>query len=721
MAEEQMLPPTVAISDEDAPTKKITAQQLQRLGRNLSKLFEQYESDRRFAEEKWLRNLRQILGIYDPEVERTMNSKKSRAYPRITRVKCTSVLSRLMNLMFPGNERNWTLKASPNAEMDPEDVQEAIQLAMQQGEKAGLKNQGLTEELVQQAVQDLAEARAEALSRLLDDQLQELGGDQTSDYVRLNRKVAKSGIDYGIGYLRGPYVRQKELTRWTVNPRTRQPMPLVEREFKPQFEFMPVWDVYIDMSARTPEEADGYFLRFVMSKSQVRRLADRDDFFENMVKEIIKRHPRGNYRPKGFETSLKNMGVAENVKATEEPPIGKFEVLAYHGPVDAKQLIEAGVDVPEDKRADEIDAEVWMIEGQVIKADINAWAKLGVEMRQLHSFVFDEDDTSPLGNGMPDAMRDSQMAISAASRMLLDNASVTCGPNLEANLDLLVNDQDLTTIEADKIWYREGTGADANVPALRPVSINSHVPELLNIISTFREFADDETFVGPATGGDMERGYSEPMRTAAGASMLRGDAALPFKDIVRNYDAFTQSLIQSMVLFNRKFNPEKTPEADYNIIARGATSLIAKEIRGIQIDQLSATLTPDERMYVDDRKLVEQKFKTRDLEDMLVSPAIAERRLQARQEQQAAEDERREEMVKAEIRKTLSDAFKNITQGQKNSAAADAEMVQAALSVLVEGGKLDLEEQKVIEASAARRESGPASQSQGEPRSSGAA
>ena len=86
---------------------------------------------------------------------------------------------------------------------------------------------------------------------------------------------------------------------------------------------------------------------------------------------------------------------------------------------------------------------------------------------------------------------------------------------------------------------------------------------------------------------------------------MRGDAALPFKDIVRNYDSFTQSVIWSLVQFNRKFNPDEAPEGDYDVIARGATSLIAKEVRGAQIDMLSQTLTPEERDHVDERKFVE--------------------------------------------------------------------------------------------------------------------
>jgi hypothetical protein len=167
--------------------------------------------------------------------------------------------------------------------------------------------------------------------------------------------------------------------------------------------------------------------------------------------------------------------------------------------------------------------------------------------------------------------------------------------------------------------------------------------------------------------------------------MLRGDAALPFKDIVRNFDAFTQSIIVSVVQFNRKFNPDDAPEGDYNVIARGATSLIAKEIRGIQVDQLSQTLSPEERVHVDERKLVEARFAVRDLVNLLVPPDEAKRR-QAQAAQAAQEQQQQTgELTAATIRKTLAEAFKNVTQGQKNVTAADAATISAALDVLEKG------------------------------------
>jgi hypothetical protein len=201
----------------------------------------------------------------------------------------------------------------------------------------------------------------------------------------------------------------------------------------------------------------------------------------------------------------------------------------------------------------------------------------------------------------------------------------------------------------------------------------------------FMKFVDMETFVGPATGGDMAQTPSEPMRTAAGASMLRGDAALPFKDIVRSFDQFTQSVIESLVQFNREFNPELAPEGDYNVIARGATSLIAKEVRGMQVDQLSQTLKPEEMVYVDQRKMVEARFAVRDLQGMLLSEADAARNKAAGDAAAAAQQKQQQDLAEANVRKLLSDAFKNIAQGNKNSAAADAQTVKAALEVLEKG------------------------------------
>ena len=684
---EDSKPPSVDVgpdADGVQPVKKIDSATLALLGQELDKLFLQYASDRRLTELKWMRNLRQYLGVYDPEIEKQLGQGRSRAYPRITRVKSISVLSRIMNLMFPGNERNWELSAAPSAEMSPDDVQSAVQSMQQEQSQDGGPPAQIDQDFVDAAVQQLADQRAANLSKHIDSQLQEIGGDQTVDFISLNRKVVNSGIMYGVGVLRGPYVRTENKVQWGADG-SGGFTPQNHTSYKPQYDFLPVWDFYPDMSARSLP-GEGYFTRLIMGRSELRKLANRDDFFAKQIKNYIAGNSSGNYKAKEFEQELRAMGTKANVTESKSDPQGKYEIIVWNGPVSAERLGMLGVDVPESAKADDIEAEIWMVAGNVIKADMNPWRKLGIRnMKTVHTFVFDENDTSPIGDGLPNVVRDSQMSICAATRMTIDNAAITCGPNLEINTNLLRADQDLVTIEAYKNWYRDDDGQTAQFPAVRKVEIDGHLPELQNLITMFMGFADMETFVGPATGGDMSKAPSEPMRTAAGASMLRGDAALPFKDIVRNFDFFTQSVILSLVEFNKKFNPSMAPAGDYCVIARGATSLIAKEVRGMQLDMLSQTLTPEERDHIDERKFVEQKFAVRDMTSLMVPEAEADRKKAARQQAAAAAQQQQDALAEANVRKLSADSYKSVSQAQKNSTAADATTAKTSLDILQHG------------------------------------
>jgi hypothetical protein len=65
-------PQAVEVAPEPSPVRRIDKEQMKLLGGALSKTFTGYSSDRHQAEQKWLRNLRQHLGIYDPEIEQQL-------------------------------------------------------------------------------------------------------------------------------------------------------------------------------------------------------------------------------------------------------------------------------------------------------------------------------------------------------------------------------------------------------------------------------------------------------------------------------------------------------------------------------------------------------------------------------------------------------------------------------------------------------------------------
>lgn len=664
---------------------KLDKNALSSLGHTLQARFVQYRNERKLAEIRWTRNVRQYQGVYDPEVEQAIDRNRSRAYPKLTRVKCVSMLSRLMNMLFQATDKNWTLAPSPMPDLSQEDLQQVLNDLQQQYPDITK----VTSEQVNYAICEFAKKRAANLETLIEDQLVNMGGAGQPNYVGLNRKALASGIQYGCGVLRGPFVTEQTKRSWQIA--NGQLVAIETVAYAPEFEFIPIWDYYPDISAKTLGQMDGQFVRRVMNRQHFVELKKRPDFFAEQIDEVLRGMPNGNYVREAYETELRSLGPQIN---TPQNQTGKFECIVWDGIVQGEELARCGVNVAEKFLNDAVMATVWMVNGIVIKAEVNPWVTLTDDKRGVkmyHHFIFEEDESFILGNGLPNIMRDSQLGLCAATRILLDNASVQ--RVFEMNMAVAARGQDMSSINPDQIFYRDDDdAATMNLPMLRPIDLPTKTAELQTLVSLFQSFADQETFVGPATGGDMQKGPSEPFRTAAGASMLRGDAALPFKDVVRNFDAFTESIIGSLILFNAKFNSSPDIRGDFNPVARGASSLMAKEVQGMQIDNLATTLTEEEKPYLNARALLRARLRTRDVDphEVVYDDAKCDE-IDASNAQRAQEAAQLQlQVTQAEIRKTLSDVLKNIAQANKNSAGAEAQTANVILQAVEKGVNPDM-------------------------------
>jgi len=678
----------------DAPGVTLDPQGRRALGDQLSSRFKQYETDRRLAELKWERNARQYLGVYDPDIELKMDLNRSRAYPKLTRVKCVSMLSRLMNLLFQADDKNWSVSPSAVPDLNTEDLQQVLDtLSPPSPPGAAMAAPGMAapppatppaDDVIEQAIREFAQKRAERLELEIEDQLQELGGNRSCDYVSLCRQVLASGIQYGAGVLKGPFVREETMRRWQPDANGHL-IAVPYQAFRPNYEYVSLWDYYPDMSAKILHQMEGQFERVVMNRHQVVMLKQRPDFMADQIDAFLRESPQGNYVRRAFETELRSLGVAINVSQAVR---NKYEAIVWEGHVAGTDLAACGVPVTDAQREQDLHAIVWLLGNYVVKAELSPWSSLKSEgqMATYHHFVFEEDETFLLGNGLPAIMRDSQLGVCAATRMALDNGSVQ--RVFEFNTMLLSPGQDITAINPDKIFYRDDDSpATAQYPAIRPIEMPLHLEELTGLLRVFQDFADQETFVGPTTGGDMSKGPSEPFRTAAGASMLRGDAALPFKDVVRNFDRFTESVIGSLIVFNKNFNTNPAMRGDFKAVARGATSLIAKEVLGIQLDNLAQTLTDEEKQYINMRALARARVRVRDLDsaDIVYDDARCDAIDQAAQQQQQQQQQEQQQMLQAQIRELLAGALKDLSQAGKNSAMAEATSANVILGALEKG------------------------------------
>ena len=122
---------------------------------------------------------------------------------------------------------------------------------------------------------------------------------------------------------------------------------------------------------------------------------------------------------------------------------------------------------------------MWLLDNVVIKAKLNP---METRRRPIHEFIFEEDDINLAGVGLPQVVRDSQLGICEAVRMMFDNGSITCGPSLLLRLGLLAPGQD-TSIHSFKTWIADPDAENTNVPPVENVNIENHIPDLLQIVN----------------------------------------------------------------------------------------------------------------------------------------------------------------------------------------------------------------------------------------------
>lgn len=237
------------------------------------------------------------------------------------------------------------------------------------------------------------------------------------------------------------------------------------------------------------------------------------------------------------------------------------------------------------------------------------------------------------------------------------------GPQVEVNWSLMTEDTDLSSFYPRKIWYREGKGIDAQYPALRVYNIDSHVDELLKIIDAFKQFGDEETTLPTWMIGQMVNN-----ETAQATSGRMATITVSIKDVVKNFDAFTEKVMRDLYAWNMEFNPRQDIKGDYQCKARGVSSLVMKEVRMQALNQLATTLTDQERDYIPTRELLSERFKAHDIAINLLTEEEVQKIHDARD--QSIQNKLQIEMLQSEIAKNKAQSMSLLTKSKKTNVEA---------------------------------------------------
>lgn len=547
------------------------ASMLDGLGVQLCAEFQNAKNLRQYREEEWARDLRDYEGEYGDDVK--IQEGRSRAFIRLNRAKVKSIDARMTDMLFPAGDRNWSIEATPIPELDMETMAPEIEAILS-------RDGQLDEEALLEAVHEVAQERAAAMESQIEDYLAEF------NYTEEAREVLHSGHLFGTGIIKGPFVVERTTRRYT-----RQPGPdgkpafalTIKSELLPVAKAVPIWNVYPDPYARSAQDCEFIWERNIVARHEIRRLADDPRFDGDAIRQYLRDNPDGDVRDMTpFEYELLHASKEDDKGARAHTR--KYALLERWGYIDGKFLQEAGIDVPEDMLDVEAEAVVWMLGSKVIRIAQSVLPQGSIPYK---FYYFEKDSYSIWGRGICSINRWPQQLFNAAIRMMVDNGAITSGPQIEVNADLMEDEDDLTKLVPFRVWVRRGRGVEAQHPALRVYDLGSRTQEFMAMAKTFADLSDEVTALPKFTYGQPGAGAS---KTVGGLSMLMGQANIALKDNVKNWDeGITTPLIADFYHYEMNHGTNEAAKGDYQVVARGASSLIAKEVRSQALEQFAAT------------------------------------------------------------------------------------------------------------------------------------
>ncbi len=536
-------------------------------------------SKRTPIEERWLQDLQQFHGKYAEAITADLKrDKKSSLYINATRPKTNVMESRLSDMLFPTDDRNWGIGPTPVPELTVEaenvartaaDAKIALIDNPDDDEFTQVSKDADREMIVIQSHQEEARKRARAMEAEIDDKLRQC------NYSIQARDVIRDACKIGTGIMKGPVTDNKPRRGWAKDAATKLHQMVAKENEEPSFWRVDPWSFFPDSDATNMEENEAVYERHMLNPKQMRKLAKQPGFDKDAFRRLLKGKPR--YAAPSYLTDLRSITAAYGDTLND-----RYHVWEYHGPLTAEQMMLLSVDMGRPDNAkdiekdadplDEINVIVWFCQNEVLKFGIHP---LDSGDSVYSVFNLEKDEVSVFGFGIPYIMRDGQTALAGAWRMLMDNMGLSAGPQVVVNDEVIEPVDGSWEITARKLWRRKSTAPDAK--AFETFDIPSNMEELLTVIDAAKENIDEETNLPMLAQGEQG---SQVTKTAQGMSLLMNSVNVIFRRIVKNWDdGQTTPNIQRMYDWLMQHSPKDHIKGDYRVDARGTSVLLVREMQ----------------------------------------------------------------------------------------------------------------------------------------------
>jgi len=607
--------------------------------------FRRSEDARRSDEDRWLRAYRNYRGLYGSDVQFS-DAEKSRVFVKVTKTKTLAAYGQIVDVLFGNNK----FPLSVNPSVLPDGVAESVHInvdpnAAQAGDalKSITRNSparpylidGTTKLEPGETMADLrkrlgpiadkldavsekivegdgttpstvtfhpAMIAAKKMEKKIHDQLQESGAS-----VHL-RSMAFEMALLGTGVMKGPFAVDKEYPNWNEEGDYE---PLIKTV--PETNHVSVWNFYPDPEASSMEDAEYVVERHKMSRTELRALRNRPYFMDDAIQFAIDKGP--DYIQKHWELTM------DDDQAT--PTSERWEVLEFWGFVDTDMLEEHGVKIPKElKKLDEVNANVWVCNGEVIRMVLNPFKPTRIP---YYATPYEHNPYSFFGVGIAENMDDTQTLMNGFMRMAIDNAALSGNLIIEVDETNMVPGQDLS-VYPGKIFRRQGGAPGQSIFGTKFPNV---AQENMQLFDKARVLADEST--GFPSFAHGQTGVSGVGRTASGISMLMSAANGSIRTVVKNVDDYLlRPLGKAFFSFNMQFDFDDQIRGDLEVHASGTESLMANEVRSQRLMQfLQVAQNPVLAPFAKMDYIIREIAKSMDLDPDKVTNSMQDASIQA--------------------------------------------------------------------------------------------
>lgn len=535
--------------------------------------------------DRLLSALRTYKGMYDPtKLHEIKKFGGSEVYARITATKCRAATA-LLRDVFLGPERPWDIDPTPNPEV-PIDIEGNIRgLVATEVATMMASGQEVDDQQIADRVTMLRKAAELAAKKQAVDEAKK-AGDYIDDYLLeggFYEAFAEFLIDLPIfpfAVIKGPVVRRASRLKWVNGQATTEYTP------KLFWERISPFDMYWSPGAGKVQHAD-FVERIRLSRSELSSLKGLPGYNDTMIDAVL-----AEFYNKGmhdwWDAIDQERAQLEDRERWTRTATSLLDAAEFTGYVSGQLLLEWGMTPQQiaDPRA-EYYVTAWLIDRYVIKAQLNPSPD---QRAPYYISSFEKIPGALLGYGLPDLLEDVQQICNAAARSLVNNLSISSGPQV------VINDEVLQAGESDELypWKRWHVAFDPAMAtaSAKPIDFfqpDSNSTELMGVYEKWSMMADEISSIPRYMVGSEKVGGAG--RTASGLAMLMSNASKTLQNVAATID---RDILEPILLqlFNMIMvtQPGKL-RGDETVVVKGVNHAVKREqdrMRQLEFLQLTA-------------------------------------------------------------------------------------------------------------------------------------